>query len=355
MKKIILIYALINHPQVFQNLPYDHYFIYKDQIYLPKETKITEIKNKYQKLNDHQFFDRNLIVDTKKVKILCSEIPEHIEFKINTFDNKEIYCSLFRRNSKKLVVIGPGFSNQKEKMIPFAAMFNDYDVLLINYRGHVPTAYKIDLQTRLGSVEADDIISIMQHIKSNYHYQKIVGIGICFGGYTLGKAQAIAEKSGKSIFDALIVDGCWLSMEDSIDKLCTDPYLLINPQKGSQSFVAKFLFGSKLVQDLAKMLIEYLLDIDLKKLEATNWLSELKNTPIFFIHSKPDLVISWESFKTIFKNCASPYKAAWITPHGHVINHLKSKELYAHITRNIIENKPFSQILKEISYPRNEF
>ena len=98
-----------------------------------------------------------------------------------------------------------------------------------------------------------------------------------------------------------------------------------------------------------------LLNIDLKKLDATNWLGDIKKTPIFFIHSKPDLMISWESFKTIFQNCASPLKAAWITPHGHVINHLKSKELYAHITRDIIENKPFNQILDEISYPRSEF
>jgi esterase/lipase len=335
-------------------LPYEHYFIFNDQIYLPKKEKLSEIKDKYKPLNEHQFFDRNLIVDTKKVKILCSEIPEHLEFKINTFDNKEIYCSLFKRNSQKLIVIGPGFSNQKEKMIPFAAMFNDYDVLLINYRGHVPTPYKIDLQTRLGSVEDDDIISIMQYIKSNYQYEKIVGIGICFGGYTLAKAQAKAEKIGRSIFDALIVDGCWLSMENTIDKLCSDPYLLINPQKGSQSFIAKILFGSTLIQEIVKKLIEYLLVVDLKKLDATNWLGDLKKTPIFFIHSKPDLVISWDSFKTIYQQCQSSDKAAWITPHAHVINHLKSKELYAHITRNIIENTPFNKIIDELSCPENE-
>lgn len=330
------------------------FFILEDKTYIPEISKIEKIKEKYKDLNTHQFFKRDLLVNTQQIKNICKKLPEHTEFTVKIADDTNVTCSLFSRNSKNLIVVGPGLTNQKEKMVSFAAMFPDYDVLLINFRGHTLTPLGVNLQTRLGAHEEEDVKKIVEYVQENFNYKKIIGLGICFGGYNIAKAQALAEKNGSSLFDLLIVDGCWLSLEKTIDTICCDPYLIISPQKGGNSIIARFIMGSYFMIRFVKIAIAYLLGIEPTTLRATDWLQDLKHTPILFIHSRPDLVVSWEDFLTIFESCGSINKAAWVTDHAHVINHLKSKELYAHLVTDLVENNDIRKTIQDISNLENE-
>ena len=350
IKKYLFLYLFF----IKQLFCLEHFFISQNQNYKFNLSFLDDIKLKYKKFENNLFFDRNFIVDIKKVKDFCKSLPEHSEFKVLTKDNQEIDVSFFNRNSDKLIFIGPGFSNQKEKLIPFVAMFPDYDVVIINFRGHVLNKLGINLQTSLGDKEEQDIIAVINYINTNFNkYKSKIGIGICFGGYNMVKAQALAEKNNEQLFDALIIDGCCLSIDQSIDVLCSDPGLIFNPQKGGSNFFTKLIVGSDLIKYLIKNLIEYLLGIDIKSLDSAQWFSCIKETPVLFIHSRPDLVISWDSFISIYNSCNSKNKAAWITPNAHVINHLKSKEIYAYLVEQIINNRFLIDIIQEITHPEN--
>lgn len=331
-----------------QTIDNNHYLICQNQKYNIKNDLLNKVKNKYKYLEEDIFFKRDFIVNTKEVKKTCKNIKEHIEINIKTKDNKIITCSLFKRNSNTLFVVGPGFTNQKEKMIPFAAMFHEYDVLLINFRGHSENILGIDLETKLGTLEDQDIQEIVRYIKNIFNYKKIIGLGICYGGYNIAKAQAMAEKNGEKIFDALVIDGCWLSLEGIVERLCKDPYLIKSPQKGGAPYLAKILIGSDPIIFLTRKLIEYLTNIESKDLKATNWIKYLHKTPILFIQAQNDLVVSWQDFITIYNSCPAEDKIAWITPHAHVINHLKSKETYKYLVEKLLKHETTKKISKKI-------
>ena len=163
IKKYLFLYLFF----IKQLFCLEHFFISQNQNYKFNLSFLDDIKLKYKKFENNLFFDRNFIVDIKKVKDFCKSLPEHSEFKVLTKDNQEINVSFFNRNSDKLIFIGPGFSNQKEKLIPFVAMFPDYDVVIINFRGHVLNKLGINLQTSLGDKEEQDIIAVINYINTN--------------------------------------------------------------------------------------------------------------------------------------------------------------------------------------------
>ena len=116
IKKYLFLYLFF----IKQLFCLEHFFISQNQNYKFNLSFLDDIKLKYKKFENNLFFDRNFIVDIKKVKDFCKSLPEHSEFKVLTKDNQEIDVSFFNRNSDKLIFIGPGFSNQKENLIPFA-------------------------------------------------------------------------------------------------------------------------------------------------------------------------------------------------------------------------------------------
>ena len=59
MKKIIFFYAIIlNCNNVYNCLPYKHYFIFDDQIYHPKKEKLSEV---LRMINEDEFLKKNII------------------------------------------------------------------------------------------------------------------------------------------------------------------------------------------------------------------------------------------------------------------------------------------------------
>ena len=358
-KKIILIISLLF------NFLYANIYQYETCILTPTnsfELK-QEIKNIAYNFNKtlglSKFFDTSKIVDSKWVKDEFQKDSTHSEKTVLTQDNKEISYSFFNRNSDTLILVGPGFTNSKEKMAPFAHMFLDYDIAILNFRGHgYSDSFRfsplyhltgIDSDIQLGASEENDVFAVMQELQLKKKYKKVIGLGICFGAFIFVKAQAIAQQQNIHLFDKLILDGCWLSLDASKEKIFKDPYLIISPQKGGAPNFVRNIFRNGKFKRTLEWCIEKLCNIQFAHISLQEYLKQT-TVPTMFFYGKDDLMISRSEFNEIWDNLQSKEKIAIITNNPHVHNHLRSKELYKLCCELFIEQS-YTDFINNISSP----
>lgn len=335
-------------------------------------------KSVAKKLNKHlsggKFFDTSEIVNTEwvKKKFGIEKSARHYEFYITTDDRKKLLCSFFRRGSNKVVVVGPGFTNDKEKMAPFVHIYQDYDVLIMNFREHGEVSplelrpwkrfMGIDFNSTLGTEEFRDAFAVVKYLRSLKYkttqtpvYEEIIGHGVCYGAYIFAKAQGIWERypdfeeiEGK-LFDKLILDGCWYSLEKWIKKIAHDPWLIVSPQKGGWNEFS--LFKSGKLEDTFLWLTKLLFGVSTEGTEITHYVQNIKKTPVLFFYGKDDLTIDRDDFMKIWSSTGTDSKTAIITSNPHVINHIKEKELYALICE-IFVSESNNEFVKLLRYPQ---
>lgn len=322
-----------------------------------------EIKNIAYNLNKSlgysKFFDTTKIVDNKWVKRELEKDQTHSEKTVQTKDKKNISFSFFNRNSDTLILIGPGFTNNKEKMVPFAHMFLEYDVAILNFRGHGHSnnfrwnplyhLTGVDHDIQLGACEENDVFAIIENLKKEKKYKKIIGLGICFGAFAFVKAQAIAERAEVKLFDKLILDGCWLSLDATKNKILNDPYLIVSPQKGGAPSFLKRIFQNKKFINSLEWCIEKLCNIKFAHINLEKYLKRI-NIPTLFFYGKDDLMIKRNEFEEIWKHLKTDEKVAIITDNPHVHNHLRSKELYK-LNCDLFIEQNYESFLEKISNP----
>lgn len=275
---------------------------------------------------------------------------------IKTEDGENLGCTYFNRGKEKLLVIGAGFTNDREVMTPFVAMFQDYDLILFNYRGHGyqkqswlkpwqwtyrPTSkiFGVDnTKTKLGEIEELDVFAVVDYFRAINRYKQINGLGICYSTLIFVKAQAIRQEQKQiKLFDKLILDGCWLSLDNFAEKIFNDPKLLFNPQNGGWS--EKWLVKQQWFKNFLRWLGDYLGKKEIENIEMTNYIQKIKNTPLLLWYGKDDLTITRYEFETIVKKIETTPVTAIITSNKHVINHLKQKEFYKMACELFLEQK----------------
>jgi hypothetical protein len=299
-------------------------------------------------LNYSKFFDTSLIADSQKVQKELEKDPTHKEIILKTSDGQKLECSFFNRQKSKIIIIGPGFTNAKEKMIPFAHMFDDFDILIINFRGHGlkksfslnPGYHSLGVDTssllNLDAIE-NDVFAATNFVRTIKDYNSVIGLGVCFGAFIFAKAQSIAEQKGYKAFDKIILDGCWSSLREFIEKIKKDPYLIIDPQQGGASQEIKWLFSKEIFANSLINCIEKFLAINFDDVNIREYLTNIKKTPVLFFYGKDDLTINRYEFEEIWNNTNTKNKIAIITSQPHVRNHIKSKESYKLICELFID------------------
>ncbi len=102
----------------------------------------------FASLNQSIFYDTNFIVNSERVRERHLKYGhdkrnkgEKVSFK--TSDGVMISCTYFDRNSDRLMIIGEGFTNEREKMTPFLSTISDCDIVLFDFRGqgYKPTKF----------------------------------------------------------------------------------------------------------------------------------------------------------------------------------------------------------------------
>jgi len=304
-----------------------------------------------RKLNQH--LDGSIVFDTKFVGDAKKVREYHLKQKhakqdngelmhVMTKDGLKIHCTFFDRNSNKLLVIAPGFTNAREKMTPFLAMFPDHDIVIFDFRGHgynnkggnrkrylcqrnvleYVSGINIDASVvTLGDTEHLDVLAIVKTFKARKTYTAVHGLGVCYGAFVLLKTAAIY----KGLFDKIVLDGSWLSRDLFIEKIRRDPKLMFDPQAGG--WQNHWFWTNKRILNFIEFFLFSLAGLPRHDLSLTDYIHKITNTELLFFHSKNDLTISRAEFETIW-NGIGVNKTAIITSNPHVRNHWKQNALY---------------------------
>ena len=307
-------------------------------------------------------FQREILLNPKKaLKIHTNKYIYNGKSIIIRTSKRKIYCTYFSRNSNILMVGGAGFTNPKEKASPLLDLFPDYDILLIDYKGQGlhkyegsflerfnPANWLFKVNTKivnLGKDEEEDIIETVQIFKAlQKPYKQTIGWGMCYSAFIFAKASAIEP----NLFDKLILDGCWLSLNKFIKKLLNDPKLMLSPQYGGWS--QHLLFRQKWFQKVFRWFGEKSFRMKFSGISIKALLPKI-TIPILFWQSKKDLTITREEFEYIWENVGSTEKTAIITSNEHVLNHLKQKTFYKAAGEAFVEldNKSFLECLDNVN------
>lgn len=318
-------------------------------------------------LNLSLFFNVNFILNANNVRTEQKKRLNTTFFTATTVDGQTLSCTYIDRKSNNILIVGPGFTNNRELMAPFVAMFDSYDVVLFDYRGHgynndaqwlAPSTWELSLskylfgvnakKTTLGAKEDLDVLAVIEKVKSMKPNSKIHGLGVCFSTFIFLKVAA----QYPGAFDKLILDGSWTIFKEILDKLKKDPKLICTPQNGG--WKNHYLFKRSFVQRMFEPLAYWLMGFRLPDLSIFDVLKQgqeaLKNTPILFFQGKNDLLIARSEFEDLWNALPCSSKATILTSNPHVRNHWKQKELYKLIGEAFIELpfQTFSEILFNI-------
>jgi len=345
---------------------------------IPEQTT-TVSKYFYDRLNFSPFFQTKNLINSKKVQDdICDPfLGKGQKIIVAMEDGEKIECMFFDRKSKNLLVVGAGFANEMEKCAPFVHMFNQYDVLLFNHRGHglsqpnisdpsqwsrifKPLGFFINLcadkntpkvnikKTTFGNIEPKDLITIVNNFKSKKDYGNTYGLGLCFSTFVFCKAQVIFQESNNTnLFDKLILDSSLNSIKNTIESLNKNPELIFNPQKKKSSLGAKKQ-NKSLSEKVASMFFERIKVLD----ETTSeYLSKI-DVPILFFHGKDDSLTTYEfDFMQNWKSANNQKLAVIFENSSHLLNHLKNKELYCCISNLFLDLPCSDQIAKLTKKP----
>jgi len=336
-----------------------------------------EIENFAKKINERLntsiFFDPSFILNSKRVRQYLAK-PKYFQshsgktVQVKTEDGQTLGCTYLDRGSKKLMIVGAGFTNKREVMAPFIDMFLDYDIVLFDYRGHGYKEFKyldpstwLELPTkmlfgadlnkaRMGAEEEKDVLAIVDEFRKNRNYEQVVGLGVCYSALIFVKAAAIRQRESKGkekLFDNLILDCCWLSLQDYVDKLLLDLKLIVSPQYGG--WKDKWPVKKRWFQNLIYYFGQKLFYTKFNEVSILDYLPELNGIPILYFYGKNDIVISRQEFEIIWNATRTEEKTVILTSNPHVRNHLKQKEFYK-LACDLFLNLPqkeFVQCLKD--------
>ncbi len=320
-------------------------------------------KAKHLQLNNSPFFNIKFITNPEKTrayhlkpKVFKSDVGKLVSF--TTADGITLQGTYFNRNSDKLIIVGPGFTNEREKMSPFIHIFAEYDVLLFDYRGHGhkkmkfadPSTWNFNIfrhlfgvdpsQVRLGLEEEKDIFAVVDSMRQRKKYTQVVGVGICYSALIFAKAASLRH----DLFTHLVLDGAWFSLESFTTRLSHDLKMVVTPQRGGwQNF---WLTKQEWGRDLIKSLAETLFRVKFKSIAMLDYLPHLSpDLPILFFYGKNDLTISRHEFEIMWQATSCKEKTVVITSNPHVWNHLKQKELYKLIVGDLFVNLPHNSFI----------
>jgi len=334
------------------------------------ERPISQLIESYaEKINEHLnysiFFDRSFLKDAQEVREYHCRPKARREFigqlyDVVTADGKHIGATFFDRGSDTLLVVAEGFTNAREVMSPFVAMFPQYDVVLFDFRGHgyqpgywsdyVPCPSNVTKwffgvdpdDVRFGCDEDKDVRAVVDAFKdlkkstTGKRYANINGLGVCYGAFILLKTLSL----NPGLFDRLVLDGCWLSLSLYIEKIERDLKIMCNPQEGgwSDHWFFSHEYTKQSIDYIAKNFLFTINDISL-----LDYVDRLGAEQILFFYGKDDYTITRDEFEQLWRALpAHVRKTAIITSNPHVRNHLRQKELYKCVCD--IFFSPFSHI-----------
>jgi len=133
----------------------------------------------YADMGKSVLFDATLIRDPEATREYHLK-PKHIAshngqiLAMVTQDGLAVDCTFFDRGSDTLLIVGEGFTNERENVTSFVDMFPEYDIVLFDFRGH-------------GFQTTDDAWESAANLEEN----DLTRVGSTMGGLAAGSIAAL--------------------------------------------------------------------------------------------------------------------------------------------------------------------
>jgi hypothetical protein len=273
---------------------------------------------------------------TVNKKCLPGAFDAHI-LTLNTASGVPFEAFFFDRNSDTVLVLGQGFPGPKESMLGFVKLFSTYDIIVFDYRWVdilsfclKPSTVMHPLKTLIYQ-EQEEVDAIMSFLNNKKKYAQKVCLGQCYSAFSFVVNHVEGQKRGKKVFDKLILDSCPYSLEAFAETISLDPWLPFSPQYGGAPECIKSLLKIPIVRKTLLTLLKLVAPSDSIK----EYLLQLNDTPVLFIHGKHDLMVPLDHFDLIWAAAATSSKAALITPYRHADNK-RDRELFLFVCDQFI-------------------
>ncbi|MCK4517845.1 hypothetical protein KAT92_03655, partial [Candidatus Babeliales bacterium] len=131
-------------------------------------------------LNFSPLFKIENLLDPQKMRseLLTPFLGNGQQFTVTSQDNATINCTFFDRKSDTLLIIGTGFANEREKIAPFIHMFDKYDIVIFDYRGHGQDQPKLLDDSHWGIKPSEIIKNILQKLRPLLDWNKIPNLDV---------------------------------------------------------------------------------------------------------------------------------------------------------------------------------
>jgi len=265
--------------------------------------------------NKKEFQERSYSYENAKKDTLA--LRKHLEGTSHTVtlsSGLALPVTHFDRHSRTVVILGQGFLEGKERWNAVVPLLADYDVVVFDYRWLQATSwwYVDHPGKRFVLDEKEDVIRVVNFVKKLKTYTKVIGLAECYSCFTFAAAQADQEVKGNQLFDRLIFDCAFVSL----DCACKN---MLNNQGGNNKREPRWL-KLFLRNTIVPWPIVRAMRFVIPRIALQDHIKNIKQAPILFIHGKNDQLIP---FKKLVKECWSvtnTKKFLFITPFWHVSN-----------------------------------
>lgn len=233
-----------------------------------------------------------LSITTKKIKEDLVKNYKVEEVFFNTDDNIKIAGFLIRREKAKgNLILCHGFQRSKEMMRPYLDFFEDYNILMFDFRAQGQSEGKI---ITLGLTEYHDVIAASNFIKSKFDKKlPIIVLGVSMGA----AASLMAAFIKPDLCSALISDSVFKDLVAVVENSFT-----------FYSGLPKFPFVF-----FIRFFAKNFYNCDVSKLKPIEFIKNI-HIPIFFIHSSSDSIVPTEHTLSLYKSVEGNGSQLWITP-----------------------------------------
>ncbi len=327
--------------------------IYKNQTAPLYERVIDRSITKYQSLNAWQHFNTERIKKDMAFQQLVFAQENAQKITVTTPDGHLIDALFVDRGSNKAIMLGQGFHARKEYLLPFLKLFADYDLLFFDYKGHreLMRTYLRDGRGTLTTYFIEpqkEVRALGAFLRNRKKYTSVIGLGMCYSGLIFCGAQAASERDGKMLFDKLILDSTIHSMQEVAFQVFKDPLLCCNHKTGGAPKFVQSMLSATPVRFLTRALGWVFLGQQFSGITITEYLKHI-DAPVLFICAGDDKFIASDAPLRMYEAAQKDSCCMISFPCQHTLNHIKHKELYAHLVREFIELDLLTAFVRDVT------
>lgn len=220
------------------------------------------------------------------------------EVTFTTADNITLAGLLvIRPHAQRTWLICHGYRMAKERLLPFALIFADDNLLFFDHRAHGVSGGTL---TSFGFHERKDVMAAIDFLT---HHPAIAHVPLYGLGISMGAVSLLGAVGENNVLKALVLDSPFARLDEQIKRIV----------------MYRYKFPRYFFPLLGRAMFDYQLNFSSVEVDAVAWAEKI-TIPIFFIHSNDDQVAFFQDSQQIHQ-CVKSKKDLWAVsscPHAKI-------------------------------------